>query len=135
MGASAPSIHSTLARRNWVPTPARGNQINNLKQGIKLLIINFPHNPTGAMLTFEQLNHIISLCDKYGCWLLSDEVFRGFFWFPRAGVGTQYGRICPVYSLDAGASELGSHAGAWEPDKSNATPRFLPLACLTDKKV
>ncbi|MEN8219227.1 MAG: pyridoxal phosphate-dependent aminotransferase [Pseudomonadota bacterium] len=49
----------------------------NLKQGIKLLIINFPHNPTGAMLTFQQLKQIISLCDKYDCWLLSDEVFRG----------------------------------------------------------
>jgi hypothetical protein len=40
-----------------------------------------------------------------------------FIWFPRAGVGTQSGRICPVYSLDAGASELGSHAGAWEPEQ------------------
>jgi aspartate/methionine/tyrosine aminotransferase len=49
----------------------------NLKQGIKLLIINFPHNPTGALLTSYQLNQIISLCDKYNCWLLSDEVFRG----------------------------------------------------------
>ncbi|KHD09446.1 hypothetical protein PN36_22720 [Candidatus Thiomargarita nelsonii] len=29
------------------------------------------------MLTFEQLNDIISLCEKYDCWLLSDEVFRG----------------------------------------------------------
>ena len=54
------------------------NQLEqNLKQGIKLLILNFPHNPTGAMLTFQQLNQIISLCDKYDCWLLSDEVFRG----------------------------------------------------------
>lgn len=49
----------------------------NFKQGIKLLIINFPHNPTGAMLTLQQLNQIISYCDKYDCWLLSDEVFRG----------------------------------------------------------
>lgn len=54
------------------------NQLEtNLKQGIKLLIINFPHNPTGAMLSFQQLKQIISLCDKYDCWLLSDEVFRG----------------------------------------------------------
>lgn len=54
------------------------NQLEqNLKQGIKLLIINFPHNPTGAMLTLFQLHQIISLCEKYDCWLLSDEVFRG----------------------------------------------------------
>lgn len=45
--------------------------------GCRLFIINFPHNPTGAMITQDELKHIIALCEKYDVWLLSDEVFRG----------------------------------------------------------
>lgn len=43
----------------------------------KLIVINFPHNPTGAHITESELNKIIDLCRKYDCWLFSDEVFRG----------------------------------------------------------
>ncbi len=43
----------------------------------RLLIINFPHNPTGAMIDQNTLEEIISLCRDTKTWLLSDEVFRG----------------------------------------------------------
>ncbi len=43
----------------------------------KLLVINFPHNPTGKHITQAELDRLINLCDQAGCWLLSDEVFRG----------------------------------------------------------
>ena len=49
----------------------------HFKAGCRLFIINFPHNPTGAMITQDELKHIIALCEKYDVWLLSDEVFRG----------------------------------------------------------
>ncbi len=47
------------------------------KQGCKLFVINFPHNPTGATISRTKLKQIVELCEKYGVWLLSDEVFRG----------------------------------------------------------
>ncbi|MFK8012280.1 MAG: aminotransferase class I/II-fold pyridoxal phosphate-dependent enzyme [Marinicellaceae bacterium] len=54
------------------------NQVEKqFKLGCRLFIINFPHNPSGATITENQLFNIIQLCDKYGVWLLSDEVFRG----------------------------------------------------------
>ncbi len=43
----------------------------------KLLVINFPHNPTGTHSTETEFNRLIDLCRTYDCWLLSDEVFRG----------------------------------------------------------
>ncbi len=49
----------------------------NFKQGCKLFIINFPHNPTGTTLTEKDLKQLVALCKKYNVWLLSDEVFRG----------------------------------------------------------
>jgi hypothetical protein len=32
---------------------------------------------------------------------------------------SNYGRAYVPFPLDAGASKIGSHAGAWEPEKSN----------------
>ncbi len=49
----------------------------NFKLGCRLFVINFPHNPTGATLTTDDLLKIIALCKQYDVWLLSDEVFRG----------------------------------------------------------
>ncbi|MBO1254202.1 pyridoxal phosphate-dependent aminotransferase [Alteromonas sp. 5E99-2] len=43
----------------------------------KLLVINFPHNPTGATISDSELNRLIELCRENDCWLFSDEVFRG----------------------------------------------------------
>ena len=54
------------------------NQLEDaINNGCKLLILNFPHNPTGAMISKEQLLQIIDICEKNYCWILSDEVFRG----------------------------------------------------------
>jgi aspartate/methionine/tyrosine aminotransferase len=41
----------------------------------KLIIINSPQNPTGGVLTKEDLNEIAALAQKYNCWVLSDEVY------------------------------------------------------------
>lgn len=54
--------------------------IDDIKQSIKpntkCVIINFPHNPTGQVITQQELKDLISLLDKYGIWLFSDEVYR-----------------------------------------------------------
>lgn len=43
----------------------------------KLSVINFPHNPTGAMLCEQELKQMVNTCAEHDCWLFSDEVFRG----------------------------------------------------------
>jgi Aspartate/tyrosine/aromatic aminotransferase len=43
----------------------------------RLLIINFPHNPTGCHISEHELLKLVDLCRRHDCWLLSDEVFRG----------------------------------------------------------
>jgi len=42
-----------------------------------------------------------------------------FFSFPRAGVGThsRSKNVAGPQRRDAGANQIGSHAGAWEPEK------------------
>ena len=41
----------------------------------KLMIINSPQNPTGGVLTPEDMKGIAELADKYDAWILSDEVY------------------------------------------------------------
>ena len=60
------------------------NQLEDaINDGCKLLIINFPHNPTGAMISKDQLLQIINICERNNCWILSDEVFRGLEHHPE----------------------------------------------------
>jgi aspartate/methionine/tyrosine aminotransferase len=43
----------------------------------RLIIICTPNNPTGAVLTSEELDQIARLAARHGAWVLSDEVYRG----------------------------------------------------------
>lgn len=42
----------------------------------KLIVINTPHNPTGATLDDQQLDRVIEIADRVGAWILSDEAYR-----------------------------------------------------------
>ena len=48
-----------------------------LKQGANFILVTNPNNPTGASLTPESMDAIVSLADRFGAWILSDEVYRG----------------------------------------------------------
>jgi len=73
------------ARIHTVPLQAQADQwqldLNQLFDAMgadcKALVVNFPHNPTGALLSSADWQDIISQCQKHGTWLISDEVFRG----------------------------------------------------------
>jgi len=48
-----------------------------IRPNTKLLTINFPHNPTGAILSLDRYQALIELCRKYGIYILHDEIFNG----------------------------------------------------------
>lgn len=50
---------------------------HNISEKTQMLVINFPHNPTGSHITQTELQSLIDLCRRNDCWLVSDEVFRG----------------------------------------------------------
>lgn len=43
----------------------------------KLIVINSPHNPTGAQISRDRFDAIVALARKHGLWLFADEVYRG----------------------------------------------------------
>ena len=66
----------------WEPDENKGWQfdVDQLEAGIrtntKLIVINFPHNPTGWMPSPKEFQEIINLAEKHGISLLSDEMYR-----------------------------------------------------------
>ena len=43
----------------------------------KLVLVTNPNNPTGAVLTEDEMDEIIHLARKAGAWIVADEVYRG----------------------------------------------------------
>jgi aspartate/methionine/tyrosine aminotransferase len=48
-----------------------------LRPNTRLVSVNFPNNPTGAVPDVESWARLVALCDERGITLFSDEVYRG----------------------------------------------------------
>jgi aspartate/methionine/tyrosine aminotransferase len=47
-----------------------------IRPNTKLIATNFPHNPTGALLTHDEWRQVVDIAREAGAWLFSDEVYR-----------------------------------------------------------
>ena len=45
--------------------------------GTAVISVNSPNNPTGVVLSEEELTTIVGVADRCGAWLHADEVYRG----------------------------------------------------------
>ena len=50
-----------------------------IKDNTKLIIINVPHNPSGAIIPKSQLEEIVDIAEERGITIMADEVFRPMF--------------------------------------------------------
>lgn len=48
-----------------------------LRPDTRLVAVNFPNNPTGAVADAPTFRRLVELCDERGIWLFCDEVYRG----------------------------------------------------------
>ena len=76
-------IRSTGAHRISVPLdPANGFRMlaADLEKAItpesRVLLLNTPHNPTGAVLSRDDVSAIGEVCEKHDLWIISDEVYE-----------------------------------------------------------
>lgn len=64
----------------WEPDSHLKFQIQDLKSLVtdktKLIVINFPHNPTGAVISKKELNEIVALARNKNITIFSDEMYR-----------------------------------------------------------
>lgn len=53
-----------------------------VRPNTKLIVVNTPHNPTGAMLSEDQIIELIDIAKESDAWILSDEAYR---WIEHPG--------------------------------------------------
>jgi aspartate/methionine/tyrosine aminotransferase len=72
-GAKVKTFH-LREDRNWAP------DLDELKKQVtrktKLIILTNPNNPTGAVLSQDEMKTIIDLAQTSGAWILADEVYQ-----------------------------------------------------------
>ena len=61
-------------KENWHYDPLHLK--NLIKENTRLIIINFPHNPTGAFPTREELLKIVEIAQNNDIYLFSDEMYH-----------------------------------------------------------
>ena len=78
------TLPSTICSATGVPLDPDDNwslDIDRVESAIRpntrLVTINFPHNPTGAILPLDGFEALVSLCRKHGIYILHDEIFHG----------------------------------------------------------
>lgn len=80
-----------------------------IQSNTKLLVMNFPHNPTGTVLSLEEQASLLRLAAAHDLWVICDEVYRGLerqhqqdVCFPLASVytkGISIGAVSKSYGL------------------------------------
>ncbi|MGJ9423286.1 aminotransferase class I/II-fold pyridoxal phosphate-dependent enzyme [Aeromicrobium sp. CF3.5] len=66
---------------SWLPDVDAIEQA--LRPNTRVVAVNFPHNPSGAVPDHHTWRRLVQLCEERGVWLLSDEVYRGVELDPR----------------------------------------------------
>lgn len=64
-----------------------------VRDNTRLIILNFPHNPTGSYLTRGQLNKIVDLAREYDITIFSDEMYRKLM----ISYGKELPPVCDIY--------------------------------------
>lgn len=82
----------------------------HLRDGAKLLMLCNPHNPASRVWSKDELSALIDLMDKYGAYLVSDEIHADFVYAPNTFVPALSIRQERVLSLCA-ASKTFNLAG------------------------
>ena len=85
---------------------------------IDFLYVNNPHNPTGKVFTYEELNRIVEMCKNYNVFIISDEayediVFDGIKHVSAASVSAcqDYPNIISCYTYSKSFAATGLRVG------------------------
>jgi aspartate/methionine/tyrosine aminotransferase len=76
----AESLHAEVSR--WEPDEADGWRFDPdrlaqlIRPSTRLIIVNFPHNPTGSLPCFDDYERIFEIAASHGIAVFSDEMYR-----------------------------------------------------------
>ncbi|MGB3148529.1 MAG: pyridoxal phosphate-dependent aminotransferase, partial [Paracoccaceae bacterium] len=98
----------------------------------RAIFLNSPHNPTGAMLTPEDIRALGDLAKKHDLWIISDEVYEDLV-FPGQSFTSPYlfedlvDRVIVACSISKSHAAAGFRSG-WCMGTPETIARMLPVA-------
>jgi aspartate/methionine/tyrosine aminotransferase len=96
-----------LVRRKEGAATRWALDIDSLRRAVtrktRIILITNPNNPTGAILTEEEMDAVVQIARRAGAWIVADEIYRGA---EVSGVATStfYGRY-PRVLITSGLSK------------------------------
>lgn len=103
----------TLNPPDWSYDPAGLESLFSPKT--RLILINTPHNPTGKVYSYRELNHIAELCQRYDVLAVVDEVYEHILFdsvhYSLAAMPGMAGRTITISSLGKTFSATGWKVG------------------------
>jgi aspartate/methionine/tyrosine aminotransferase len=91
--------------QGWSPDIDQLNDI--VSTNTKLIAICNPNNPTGYILTDNEIDKIAAIADRVGSWFLADEVYRGAERKPDKESTSFYGRYDKVLAVGSMSKAYG----------------------------
>ena len=85
--------------RGWAADLDELNQV--VTEKTKLIAVCNPNNPTGYILTPEEMDAIVAAAERVGAWLLADEVYRGAERLTDAETPSFWGRYDKVLAMNS----------------------------------
>ena len=114
-------------------------QANELEKSVtkksKVLLLNNPHNPSGAVLSKQEIKDIVSVCRKHGLWIISDEVYSSLIFnknsnnkfFSPLCIQEAFHKTIVVSSISKSHAAPGFRSG-WVIGPKNFCDSILPLS-------
>lgn len=107
-GATAVTVPMRLDARGW------GLDLAALRAAVtprtRALLLNTPHNPTGAVFTRAELEEVVALAREYDLWIVSDEVYDElYFGAPPVPLRT----LAPERTFTVGSAGKRLEATGW----------------------
>ena len=106
----------------------------------RAIFLNSPHNPTGGVLTRQDLEHIAGLARERDLWIISDEAYEDIVYdeaehVSPASLPGMYERTIPVYTFSKSFAITGLRLGYLAIKDSTIRERVTKLLSFTASSV
>ena len=108
-GGKVKTLGTTL-ENNWTPDTMQLEEM--IDRHTKIIVLNYPNNPTGKILEGKDMTRIVSLAQDKGLYVISDEVyseyaFKGFtslnhFEYDKSIVVSSFSKSCAMTGFRVG---------------------------------
>jgi aspartate aminotransferase len=103
-------ILSTNLEENWNPDPRRLDEM--IDHHTKIIILNYPNNPTGKVLDKKNITRIVSMAKDSGLYVISDEVYSDYSFKRFTSLAEyEYNKILVVSSFSKSYAMTGFRVG------------------------